>query len=34
MQTVSQTVLRHYRNGRKPDKTLHAYSVTKASYRR
>jgi CubicO group peptidase (beta-lactamase class C family) len=25
-----QTVLTHYRNGRKPDKTLHAYSVTKS----
>ncbi len=25
-----QTVLTHYRNGRKPEKTLHAYSVTKS----
>jgi CubicO group peptidase (beta-lactamase class C family) len=25
-----QTVLTHYRNGRKPDKTLHVYSVTKS----
>ena len=25
-----QTVLTHYRNGRKPDKTLHMYSVTKS----
>jgi CubicO group peptidase (beta-lactamase class C family) len=25
-----QNVLTHYRNGRKPDKTLHAYSVTKS----
>jgi CubicO group peptidase (beta-lactamase class C family) len=25
-----QTVLTHYRNGRKPEKTLHVYSVTKS----
>jgi hypothetical protein len=25
-----QTVLTYYRNGRKPDKTLHVYSVTKS----
>jgi CubicO group peptidase (beta-lactamase class C family) len=25
-----QTVLTHYRHGRKPDKTMHVYSVTKS----